>query len=115
MGISKIEIGACLSFFNQGGYVLELQAQMNLNNFTGEVVGVFVCSKYKMSKGKSLTAYANDAPENDLIKLFAALMQHYKLSTEIERDREYKAERDLVNIKNAKPLLTKPRMVTSIL
>lgn len=92
MGISKIEIGACLNFFNQGGYVLDFSTN-EFDNFTGEVVGVFVCSKYNMSKGKSLTAYANDAPENDLIKLFAALMQHYELSTEIERDREYKPER----------------------
>lgn len=92
MGISKIEIGACLNFFNQGGYVLDFSTN-EFDNFTGEVVGVFVCSQYKMSKGKSLTAYANDAPENDLIKLFAALMQHYELSTEIERDREYNPER----------------------
>ena len=92
MGISKIEIGTCLSFFNQGGYVLDFSTN-EFDNFTGEVVGVFVCSKYNMSKGNSLTAYAHDAPENDLIKLFAALMEHYELSTEIKRDQEYNPER----------------------
>ena len=77
MAISKLEIGACLNFFNQGGYVLDFSTN-DFDNFTGEVVGVFVCSKYHLSKGKSLTAYTVDAPEQDVIKLFAALIEHYE-------------------------------------
>ena len=37
MAISKIEIGACLNFFNQGGYVLDFNTN-DFDNFTGEVV-----------------------------------------------------------------------------
>jgi hypothetical protein len=88
MAISKLEIGACLNFFNQGGYVLDFSTN-DFDNFTGEVVGVFVCSKYHLSKGKSLTAYTVDAPEQDVIKLFAALIEHYELSPEYDRDKEY--------------------------
>ena len=92
MAISKLEIGACLNFFNQGGYVLDFSTN-DFDNFTGEVVGVFVCSKYHLSKGKSLTAYTVDAPEQDVIKLFAALIEHYKLSPEYDRDKEYNQAR----------------------
>ena len=86
MAISKIEIGACLSFFNQGGYVLDFSTN-GFDIFTGRIVGVFVCSKYNLSKRKSLTAYTTDAPEEDIIKLFAALMEHYELSSEFDRDK----------------------------
>lgn len=57
--LSKIEIGAFLKLFNRGGYVLDFSTN-DFDVFTLDSVGVAVCDKYEMSKGKSLTAYIND-------------------------------------------------------
>ena len=92
MGISTTEKAACLRFFNQGGYVLDFSTS-EFDCFTEEVIGVPLCHKYDLSKGKSLYAYVHEAPEQDVIKLFNALLEHYELSTEIDRDRNNNTER----------------------
>ncbi|WIM92338.1 abortive infection family protein [Porphyromonas gingivalis] len=86
MGIPAIEKAACLKFFNQGGYVLDFNTA-DFDSFTEEVIGVPLCYKYRLSKGKSLSEYAHEASDTDVTKLFDALFQHYELSSEIERDR----------------------------
>lgn len=78
--LSKIEIGAFLKLFNRGGYVLDFSTN-DFDVFTLDSVGVAVCDKYQMSKGKSLTAYLND-PTTTLEnrdKLIKELFEHYEL------------------------------------
>ena len=76
--ISKIEIGAFLSLFNRGGYVLNFSTN-EFDTFTLNSVGVAVCEQYGMSKGKSLTAYINNAEDSDVVKLLCDLFEHYEL------------------------------------
>ena len=76
--ISKIEIGAFLSLFNRGGYVLDFSTN-DFDVFTLNSVGIAVCEHYRMSKGKSLSAYINDANDNDVAKLLCDLLEHYEL------------------------------------
>lgn len=92
MSISVTEKAACLKFFNQGGFVLDFNSA-EFDSFTEEVIGVPLCHKYGLSKGKSLSEYAREASDTDVIKLYDALFQHYELSTEIERDRESQSDR----------------------
>jgi len=76
--ISKIEIGAFLSLFNRGGYVLDFSTN-DFDVFTLNSIGVALCEHYRMSKGKSLSAYINDASDNDVTKLLSDLLEHYEL------------------------------------
>lgn len=92
MGISATEKAACLKFFNQGGYVLDFNSA-EFDTFTEEVIGVPLCHKYNLSKGKSLSEYAREASDTDVIKLFDALFQHYERSTAIKHDRESQPDR----------------------
>jgi len=76
--ITKIEIGAFLSLFNRDGYVLNFSTN-DFDVFTLNSVGVALCEHYKMSKGKSLTAYINDADENNVVKLLSDLFEYYEM------------------------------------
>ena len=42
--------------------------------FTMGSIGVALCDKYEMSKGSSLSAYVNEASEEDIIKLLKDLL-----------------------------------------
>lgn len=52
--------------------------------FTMGSVGVALCDKYKMSKGKSLSAYVNEASDEDVIKLLKDLLDYYEENYEKE-------------------------------
>lgn len=58
--------------------------------FTMGSVGAALCDKYKMSKGKSLSAYVNEASEEDVIKLLKDLLDYYEENYE----KEYMQETD---------------------
>jgi hypothetical protein len=73
-----MEVGTFLSLFNRDGYVLNFSTN-DFNVFTLNSVGVALCEHYKMSKGKSLLAYINDANEGDIVKLLIDLLEHYEL------------------------------------
>lgn len=77
--LSKTEIGAFLKLFNRGGYVLDFSTN-DFDVFTLDSIGVAVCEKYQMSKGKSLTAYLNDASPEQQTKLIKDLFEHYELN-----------------------------------
>lgn len=92
MNITNIEIDALVSFFNQGGYVLDFSTA-DFDAFTYQSVGVRLCSKYRCSKGKSLISYINEANDSDKLKLLNDLMQHYELSSQKEYDEQYNETR----------------------
>ncbi len=66
-----------MKLFNRGGYVLDFSTN-DFDVFTMESVGVPLCATYKLSKGKSLMAYINEASEDDIIKLFKQLLDYYE-------------------------------------
>ena len=80
---SKIEIGTFLRLFNRGSYVLDFSTN-DFDNFTMDSVGVALCCKYNMSKGKSLTAYIDQASADDAAKLLKDLLTYYEENYEWE-------------------------------
>lgn len=91
--LTQIEKGAFLKLFNRGGYVLNFSTD-DFNVFTMESVGVALCQKYGLSKGKSLTAFIGEANEADTIKLLSDLLSYYELHytkeyTPSEKNEEY--------------------------
>lgn len=85
--LSQTEISVFLRLFNRDGYVLDFSTE-NFDNFTMQIVGEALCEKYKLSKGKSLGRYLNEASDENKIKLIIALFEHYKAfyTREIECD-----------------------------
>lgn len=82
--LTQIEKGTFLKLFNRGGYVLDFSTN-DFDVFTMESVGVALCTKYGLSKGKSLTEYIiKDADEKKVIKLLKDLLDYYKENYEQE-------------------------------
>jgi hypothetical protein len=76
--ISAIEKSAFLKLFNRGGYILDFSTP-GFDIFTMDSVGVALCEKYNLSKGKSLSAFLNEADNNTIAKLLSDLLEYYEL------------------------------------
>lgn len=85
--LTKIEVGTFLKLFNRGGYVLDFSTN-DFDVFTMGSIGIALCDKYKMSKGKSLSAYVNEASEENVIKLLKDLLDYYEENYEKEYTQE---------------------------
>ena len=81
--LSNIELGTFSRLLNRGGYVLDFSTN-DFDAFTMSSVGVALCDQYKMSKGKSLSAYLNEASDEDKVKLLKDLLDYYEENYEDE-------------------------------
>lgn len=81
--ITNIEKGAFLSLFNRAGNVLNFSTY-SFDVFTQNSIGLALCNQYGLSKGKSLTAYINEACESDVIKLLGDLLEYYEVYYQLE-------------------------------
>lgn len=75
--MTNMEKGSFMKLFNRGGYVLDFSTP-DFDAFTMDSVGVALCYKYQMSKGKSLNAFISEASEQDAFKLLSNLLQYYE-------------------------------------
>lgn len=83
MAISHLERGSFVSLFNRCGHVLDLTVN-DFDNLTLRTVGVPLCERYGLSKGKSLTAFLNECSDADALKLLDELMEYYEFRYEDE-------------------------------
>ena len=86
--MDNIEKGLFLKLFNRGGQVLDFTTA-DFDAFTMESVGVAVCNKYGLSKGKSLVKFISESSEEDANKLLLDLLRYYE-----NIYNEFKKERD---------------------
>ena len=93
--MTNMEKGAFLKLFNRGGYVLDFTTP-DFNAFTLDSVGVALCQKYQLSKGKSLIAYIGEASDDNVFKLFADLLRYYE--TDYHSFEKETSESDLLGI-----------------
>jgi len=89
--ISKKDEGTFLMRFNRNGYVLNFTTN-DFDVFTTNSIGVAICSTYRMSKGKSLVAYLNEASDEDRTKLLTDLFTYYEENMEYEFNEDYTDE-----------------------
>ena len=87
-GITKMEEGTFLMLFNQSGYVLNFSTN-DFDIFTTNSIGEALCEKFGLSKGKSLTAYLNNASDENRFKLISDLFYYYKENMEYEYNENY--------------------------
>lgn len=86
--ITKQEEGTFLMLFNRDGYVLDFTTN-DFDIFTTNSIGEALCTKYKFSKGKSLTTYLNNASDENRFKLICDLFYHYEDNMEYEYNKDY--------------------------
>ncbi len=72
-------------FFNTGGYVLDFSTA-SFDSFTYQSVGIKICEKYKMSKGRSLESFIDEASTLLIIQLSYDLVEHYEI---VKQDLSY--------------------------
>ena len=84
-----------LDLFIDNGYVLDFSTD-GFDAFTYKSIGIPLCAKYHLSKGKSLTQFVNDASDDSVIKIFGDLLQYfdakYRKGSKLEnteRERQY--------------------------
>lgn len=90
--ITKKEEGTFLMLFNRNGYVLNFSTA-DFDVFTTNSIGVALCNKYGLSKGKSLIAYLNSATYSEREKLLLDLFHYYKDNMQHEYDKDYERMR----------------------
>lgn len=76
-----------MKFFNRGGFVFDFTIQ-GFNDFTSESIGIPLCQKYNLSRGKSLEAYIKEASLENSLKLLFDLLDYYEVSG-LSRDLTY--------------------------
>ena len=91
VSMTQVERGMFIKLFNRGGYVLDFSTN-DFDTFTMESVGVAVCSKYKMSKGKSLLAYIESAKDSETDKLLHDLFDYYEAHYESEYNKGFQSD-----------------------
>lgn len=104
--LSNIEKGCFLTLFNRGGYVLNFST-VDFDTFTMQSVGVPLCARYGLSKGKSLTAFINEAGNTDAQKLLFDLFDYYEA--------HYGPEFDLGQIDDFRPYVHQKGMRSNYL
>lgn len=91
VSMTQVERGMFIKLFNRGGYVLDFSTN-DFDTFTMESVGVAVCSKYKLSKGKSLLAYIESAKDSETDKLLHDLFDYYEAHYESEYNKGFQSD-----------------------
>ena len=86
--ITKKEEGIFLLLFNRDGYVLDF-SNNSFDVFTTASIGEAIQTKYRLSKGKSLVAYLNDADDSNRTKILVDLFHHYEEKMEYEFNKDY--------------------------
>lgn len=77
--MDKLERGLFVKLFNRGGYVLDFSTS-DFDTFTMESVGVALCAKYGLSKGKSLNEFIQNGDGKMADKLLLDLFKYYEIS-----------------------------------
>lgn len=86
--ITKQEEGTFLMLLNRSGYVLNFSTN-DFDVFTTNSIGEALCTKYGLSKGKSLNAYLNSASDENRLKLLSDLFHYYEENMEYEYNKDY--------------------------
>lgn len=86
--ISKKDEDILLMLYNRNGYVLNFSTN-DFDIFTTNSIGEALCSKYEMSKGKSLVAYLSSASDENRTKLLCDLFEYYEENMEYEYNKDY--------------------------
>ena len=86
--ISKKDEGLFLMLFIRNGYVLDFSTN-DFDVFATNSIGIPLCEKYGLSKGKSLVAFLNEASDEERTKILVDLFSYYTENMEYEYNENY--------------------------
>ena len=86
--ISKKDEGLFLMLFIRNGYVLDFSTN-DFDVFTTNSIGIPLCEKYGLSKGKSLVAFLNETSDEERTKILVDLFSYYTENMEYEYNENY--------------------------
>lgn len=91
---------------NRQGYVLDFSTQ-KFNDFTEEIVGIPLCEKYQLSKGKSLEQFIEEGEDEKVLKLLSELLKYYEInySKELEEEKIINNTKCNILLENSKKIL----------
>jgi hypothetical protein len=76
--LSILEKKIIEDLFNEGGYVMNFSTE-KFDMFTYDSISEALCSKYNLSKGKSLMSFVSDGSDIQIGKLLKDLLEYYKV------------------------------------
>lgn len=76
--INNMEKSYFDGLLNRGGYVLDFTTS-SFDKFTFESIGVGLCEKYCLSKGKSLNAFMDEGSNEKIVKLLSDFLDYYEV------------------------------------
>ena len=87
--LSYIEKGYLDELFNRDGYVLDFSTN-GFDEFTFQSIGIRLCEKYCLSKGKSLREFTSTEYPYEISKLYNYLLEYYSVyfSDELEENKK---------------------------
>ncbi|WP_236571955.1 hypothetical protein [Streptococcus suis] len=115
--LNYIEKGYLDELFNRDGYVLDFSTN-GFDEFTFQSIGIRLCEKYCLSKGKSLREFTNTEDPYKIAKLYNDLLEYYSVyfSDELEKDKKIIEELPLnLYTTSVKILLFESYQITQIL
>ena len=91
----------------------------NFDAFTAESIGISLCQKYQLSKGKSLIAYCQEASPEEILKLFTDLLEYYELNCmglygEEQFRRQYENCRKIIDRENGSKIQVETPAITCV-
>ena len=86
--MTNIEKELFVKFLNRNGYVLDFSTD-HFDKFTKNSIGIELCGKYHLSKGKSLEAFLFEASDSEVYRLCTDLLEYYDINDIYSKDNEY--------------------------
>ena len=85
--IEESDISPFINLFVRNGYVLNFSTA-EFNKFTKNIVGIELCSVYRISKGKSLVQFLHEGTDEEIKLLLVKLFEHYEKDSFYENERK---------------------------
>jgi len=88
-------------FFNAGGYIFDFSTA-SFDAFTYRSVGIKLCDKYRLSKGKSFESFVDEAKTKICIVLISDLLEYYDvkkdmLPADMQKDVDYQHVKEILS------------------
>ena len=93
--INNIEKSYFDGLLNRGGYILDFSTS-SFDKFTFESIGIRLCEKYCLSKGKSLNAFMNEGTNEKIVKLLSDFLEYYEVHFQEEISSTEKSYRGML-------------------
>ncbi len=80
MALTAVDKNYFLQLLNRSGYVAGFNSTDEFDTFTYNSIGIRLCDKYKLSKGKSLAKFMSEETDYTVLRLLRDLLKNYEVN-----------------------------------